>query len=51
MSMVLGAAIVALIILVTALGGSRLSRQLVITISSLMAAALLAIWFFLYFMK
>jgi hypothetical protein len=39
--------IVALIVLVTALGGSRFSQRWAIWVSSLVAAALLAIWVFL----
>ena len=45
--MVLGA-LVGLIFLVMALGGSRFSRQVVIFMVSLMAAALLAIFYLLY---
>ena len=45
--MVLGAA-VGLIVLVMALGGSRLARQALILIVILMAGALLAIWYFFY---
>ena len=44
--MVLGAA-VGLIVLVMALAGSKIARQAVMIIVFLMAAALLAIWFFL----
>jgi hypothetical protein len=45
--MVLGA-LVGLIFLVMALGGSRFSRQVVIFMVSLMAATLLAIFYLLY---
>ena len=44
--MVLGAA-VGLIVLVMALGGSKMARQALILIVILMAAALLASWYFL----
>jgi len=43
-------AIVALVVLVSALGGSRLSKRWAIRMFSMVAAALLAIWFF-YFVK
>ena len=43
---VLGA-IIALVVLVLALAGSKLARQTLMLIAGLMAAALLAIWFFL----
>jgi hypothetical protein len=39
--------IVALIVLVLALAGSKLARQTLMLIAGLMAVALLAIWFFL----
>ena len=50
MSVMLVGAIVALVVLVTALGGSRLSQRWAIGIFGMVAAALLAIWFF-YFVK
>ena len=43
---VLGA-IIALVVLVLALAGSKLARQTLMLIAGLMVAALLAIWFFL----
>jgi hypothetical protein len=39
-------AIVALVVLATALGGSRLSQRWAIGMFGIVAAALLAIWFF-----
>jgi hypothetical protein len=50
MSVMFVGAIIALIVLVTALGGSRLSQRWAIGMFSMVAAALLAIWFF-YFVK
>ena len=50
MSVMFVGAIVALVVLVSALGGSRLSKRWVIRMFSMVAAALLAIWFF-YFVK
>ena len=46
MSVMFVGAIVALIVVVTALGGSRIARQWAIGIYCLLAAALLAIWYF-----
>jgi hypothetical protein len=50
MSVMFVGAIIALIVLVTALGGSRLSQRWAIGMFSMVAAALLAIGFF-YFVK
>jgi hypothetical protein len=48
MSIVVLGAAVGLFILVMALAGSKLARQAVILIAVLMAAAVLAIWYFVY---
>ncbi len=45
MSVMIVGAIVALVVLVTAIGGSPIARRWVIGIYSLLAAALLAIWY------
>jgi hypothetical protein len=39
--------IIALVVLVLALAGSKLARQTLMLIAGLIAAALLALWFFL----
>ena len=51
MSLVIVGPTIALFIIVTALAGVRYSQKLAIALSSLIAAALFAIWYFLYFAK
>ena len=46
MSAIVVAAIVTLVALVLALGGSQFARRIILVIGSLIMAVLLAVWFF-----